>query len=465
MRKLLCSFLLVTGVSCAPGGRPAADGASNHISTGAPDRPFTAYLSGDEETPPVTSTGTGTATLLLTVDQTKLLIAVNAFNFETAITASHIHRGPRGTSGPIVFDLGSDYSSPNVKIWNIPPDLVDALINEELYVNINTTAYPDGEIRGQVQARGAPVDRASGQNLFGLVNPRNLSQHHVAVLATQTPNSPDISQSDALVGPCTDGLFQLTYTGTDGQTHVVTQSNVRIDNLTHQFFVGGQPASTLHDVFPSLPIQPADDAALVTMHLTYPATLSIGALANGAGGAAVVAATTTYITDRPNDPANPDQNVVEVFDDGAPGLPNVTAQQEADFFTAQGLTMGDQVGERQVVKTGDPANSYDCHGYVFTGNKWINNDQVEKIRMENGYTERGAGMVQVGDLVIYRDDMGVTHTGIVRAICANGQASVIESKWGRLGRYLHQPGDVPSSYGTPRYYSSPRANGHQLRTR
>ena len=44
---------------------------------------------------------------------------------------------------------------------------------------------------------------------------------------------------------------------------------------------------------------------------------------------------------------------------------------------------------------------------------------------------------QPGDIVVYWGDAGEpAHSGIVRAVGSEGLV-VIESKWGRLGRYLH----------------------------
>ena len=118
----------------------------------------------------------------------------------------------------------------------------------------------------------------------------------------------------------------------------------------------------------------------------------------------------------------------------------------------------------KVEQVAPPSDRYDCHGWVFTGGeKWINNDQVQQIIDDNGYIIIPPGAVEVGDLVIYRDDEGnITHSGVVTAVDENGQPTQIESKWGSLGRYLHGPGDVPDSYGDPEYYRSDRPNGHRL---
>jgi len=138
-------------------------------------------------------------------------------------------------------------------------------------------------------------------------------------------------------------------------------------------------------------------------------------------------------------------------------------QDELDYVTCNGLTIGSEVRDGQIVRTGEDGNAYNCHGYVFTRTEWLNQDEVEEALINGGYTQICGGTVQPGDLAIYHDEDGdISHTGIVRVVCG-GRVDVIEGKWAGYGRYLHRPGDVPFSYGrTPRYYSSDRPDRDQL---
>jgi len=81
---------------------------------------------------------------------------------------------------------------------------------------------------------------------------------------------------------------------------------------------------------------------------------------------------------------------------------------------------------------------YNCHGWVFTGGRyWVRGDAVATILKDNGYrqVERPRG----GDVAVFRNQLGeITHTGLVRAGNRNGSI-LIESKWGRFGRYVHGP--------------------------
>jgi hypothetical protein len=112
-----------------------------------------------------------------------------------------------------------------------------------------------------------------------------------------------------------------------------------------------------------------------------------------------------------------------------------------------------------VIAVAPPDWQANCHGWVFTeGRAVIRGHMVDAILSDNGYGR--IDKPQTGDLIVYRDAEGVpSHTGIVRA--AGPKGVLIESKWGFLGRYLHEPEQQGYSQSFA-YYHSPRA-GHVLR--
>ena len=78
--------------------------------------------------------------------------------------------------------------------------------------------------------------------------------------------------------------------------------------------------------------------------------------------------------------------------------------------------------------------------------------------LTEGTPERWKGSA----VAIYRDAAGtISHSGLVRSAPRGGPV-LIESKWGRLGRYVHQPADIPLLYSEYTYYRSKRV-GHVLR--
>lgn len=106
----------------------------------------------------VTSTGSGSATLRVSADETYAVLSRSFTNLTGPLIAEHIH-GPAdpGQSAGILFDI--DDATPQADgsyLWtfvqagtNSPTDLVNAIKAGRTYINEHTAAYPNGEIRGQ----------------------------------------------------------------------------------------------------------------------------------------------------------------------------------------------------------------------------------------------------------------------------------------------------------------------------
>ncbi|MBZ0114092.1 MAG: CHRD domain-containing protein, partial [Thermoanaerobaculia bacterium] len=67
-------------------------------------------------------------------------------------TGAHIHEGPHGTNGPVIFDLGDSTSPISVEGFSLSAPQIEVLYHGGLYVNIHSTAFPNGEIRDQLMA-------------------------------------------------------------------------------------------------------------------------------------------------------------------------------------------------------------------------------------------------------------------------------------------------------------------------
>ncbi|HCM39077.1 MAG TPA: hypothetical protein DIS93_03825 [Bdellovibrionales bacterium] len=120
---------------------------------------LTAALTGAQEVPPVVSTGTGTATVRIGQAQ-EIPFTLNVSGLQN-ITAAHIHFGPEGTNGPVIFTL-SNGPFPGALSGTLREaelsqeagvsfdDARNAVLSGNAYVNVHTTTYPNGEIRGQL---------------------------------------------------------------------------------------------------------------------------------------------------------------------------------------------------------------------------------------------------------------------------------------------------------------------------
>lgn len=120
------------------------------------------------QVPAVSSDARGNVELRLSDSSIEFLLGVDPLPL-TAVTAAHIHVGAAGTNGPIIFSLfesflGVPFVSPrsgSLTAFNLQArpeagissfaDAINAILAGNAYINVHTTAFPDGEIRGQLQ--------------------------------------------------------------------------------------------------------------------------------------------------------------------------------------------------------------------------------------------------------------------------------------------------------------------------
>lgn len=116
-----------------------------------------ATLSGANEVPAVTTTAKGTASG--NYNKTSKLLFLNVTYDGITPTAWHIHNGASGVAGPVVFGLGTAFSTPFT--YTTPLALVTDqetnLLAGNNYVNIHSAKNPGGEIRGQLALAPSPA--------------------------------------------------------------------------------------------------------------------------------------------------------------------------------------------------------------------------------------------------------------------------------------------------------------------
>lgn len=126
---------------------------------------FTATLSGAKETTPNASTATGTATVVLDSITGKGTLTLTFSGLTTAVTGAHIHCcAAQGANAPVIvpFDafltLSADKLSGSITnyAFTLTATQVTAMINGLTYVNVHTTQFGPGEIRGQLTAVPEP---------------------------------------------------------------------------------------------------------------------------------------------------------------------------------------------------------------------------------------------------------------------------------------------------------------------
>jgi hypothetical protein len=138
------------------GGSDGNDNAAVPTSTSSTTSTLVATLSGAQETPPNGSLATGTGAA--TVDTATKVLGAAVTTTGIAGTAAHIHLGAPGVSGPILFPLTQTPAGSG--IWSTRITLSDAQLNQLMagnyYFNVHSTAFPNGEIRGQIVAQQTP---------------------------------------------------------------------------------------------------------------------------------------------------------------------------------------------------------------------------------------------------------------------------------------------------------------------
>lgn len=122
----------------------------------------------------------GAAVMLYDPATRMLSLRSSVFLFNNPFTNSHFHEGARGVSGPVRVGLGTNanagiYSSANGHIsgsGEIDMTAADPikLLTGELYLNFHSSAFPAGELRGQVVASDEMLStRFSNMSVRGYV--------------------------------------------------------------------------------------------------------------------------------------------------------------------------------------------------------------------------------------------------------------------------------------------------------
>lgn len=120
---------------------------------------LTATLTGANEVPPRNTNATGAATVVIDTVTGKGTITVSFSGLTAAVTGGHIHccSLPTANSGVIVpFDAALTLSNNGTAgtltnyAFTLTATQLEGLLNGRAYVNIHTSTYPGGEIRGQL---------------------------------------------------------------------------------------------------------------------------------------------------------------------------------------------------------------------------------------------------------------------------------------------------------------------------
>jgi hypothetical protein len=126
-----------------------------------------AVLTGGQETPPNTSPAFGNATVVVDASHTSVTVSMTVTKLTSAVTAAHIHgEAPEGVPAGVELNLNPATNLVGNKLnatYTVPQSFGDELAArpQTHYVNVHTTQFGGGEIRGQLAAVGTIIKYAA----------------------------------------------------------------------------------------------------------------------------------------------------------------------------------------------------------------------------------------------------------------------------------------------------------------
>ena len=108
---------------------------------------LTATINGAQQVPANNSTATGTFAGTYNSGSKHLTYTVVYQGLTPTI--AHIHTGAPGTSGSVAIPF-ANLTSPIMGTVTLTPEQADNLLNNRMYVNMHSSAYGNGEIRGDI---------------------------------------------------------------------------------------------------------------------------------------------------------------------------------------------------------------------------------------------------------------------------------------------------------------------------
>ncbi|MGI8636366.1 MAG: CHRD domain-containing protein, partial [Segetibacter sp.] len=117
---------------------------------------LTARLQGAQVNPPNGSTATGVATVLIDKLALRLYLTGSFSGLTSAAYEIYVREGVPGTNGPVIYNaifFSSTSGTLNTTKVVSSADL-PRLLNGNIYIDINNSTYPTGEIRGQLTPFG-----------------------------------------------------------------------------------------------------------------------------------------------------------------------------------------------------------------------------------------------------------------------------------------------------------------------
>lgn len=114
-------------------------------------RPLSTDLIGSNEPGGGDPDGTGHFSMTVNLGHSEICYDLTVANLDPVV-AAHIHSAPAGINGPVVVPLVAPVSGSSSDCITVDPSLAKAIAKapQAFYVNVHTTVFPGGAIRGQL---------------------------------------------------------------------------------------------------------------------------------------------------------------------------------------------------------------------------------------------------------------------------------------------------------------------------
>lgn len=121
----------------------------------AQNETYRARLSPMPTTPQTVTTITGEGEVILSLNGNTLSVEGNFAGMSSVATAAHVHNGPPAQPGPVVHTLNITTSTSGdiSAVLELTDTQVEALRNNELYIQVHSEGNPPGELRGWIFLR------------------------------------------------------------------------------------------------------------------------------------------------------------------------------------------------------------------------------------------------------------------------------------------------------------------------
>lgn len=177
---------------------------------------FNVMLNGAQEVPPVNSTATANATVILNDDNTAMVsLKLNSVLSSTQ-TDAHIH-GPAaaGTNAGVLFPLPLGSFS-GYKI-TLTPTQVQQMRDGLFYINMHSTTSPGGEIRGQIMPSGAMV-MSFNKTVYAIDSANNL-------LSFMASNPSSVTKMAITGLQANESILEIDFRPVDNKMYALGSSN------------------------------------------------------------------------------------------------------------------------------------------------------------------------------------------------------------------------------------------------